>query len=70
VRILEIQRIAWDLMLSEAIAPPDSWMLACATYLDAELWVSHEQEDGFVRTARRLHRDKVFTLEANRDRLP
>jgi hypothetical protein len=54
---------AWQYAHSLRISVADSWFLACAVRYDAELWVSHEHEDGFVDKARKIH-PKVHTLAA------
>ena len=55
--MLKLAPIAWDLMRNGRIPPPDSWFLACAIHWEAELWISHEHQDGFARKAREIHRD-------------
>ena len=69
VRETDFHAAAWDLMQEIEIAPPNAWMLACAIYMDAELWVSHDHADGFVRTAKK-HHDRVFTLAGDPRKLP
>lgn len=40
-----------DLMALQAIAPADSWYVACALQANAELWISHRHSDGLVEKA-------------------
>ncbi len=70
IRELEIQQDAWRLIRDASISLPDSWMLACAASIpNAELWVSHDHSDGFVKSAR-IHHQRVFTLADNPNLLP
>jgi predicted nucleic acid-binding protein len=57
VPVQELLGVALDLVMREKIAAPDSWYVACAIVLGAELWISHEHEDGLVEKARRVHAD-------------
>lgn len=52
---------AWRLTSEHAIAPPDSWYLACAIRRDAELWISHRHADGFADKAAAVH-SRVYVL--------
>jgi predicted nucleic acid-binding protein len=47
-----------------SISPTDAWFLAAAETYGAELWISHDQRDGFASNARRTYgTDNLFTLE-------
>jgi predicted nucleic acid-binding protein len=58
----EIAPRALDLCRNRQISPTDSWYLAAAEESSAELWISHDQKDGFTANARNVY-DKVYTLE-------
>jgi predicted nucleic acid-binding protein len=57
----ELAQDAWRLMTHGSFSAADSWYLACAIHHNAELWLSHEHQDGFVKHAREEHQ-LVFTL--------
>jgi hypothetical protein len=51
------------LVFREKLSPPDSWYVAAAMHADAELWFSHEHQDGSVAIARRhLGNDRIHLL--------
>jgi predicted nucleic acid-binding protein len=60
----EIVPQALDLCRNNQISPTDCWYLAVAEQRSAELWISHDQRDGFAVNARKVY-DKVFTLAQN-----
>ena len=64
-----LRELAWELMLDAGVSPPDSWMLACAIHMDAEIWISHDHADGFVKAAKGRY-EKVFTLQEHQHLLP
>lgn len=56
-----------DLVFKEKLSPPDSWYLAAALHVEAELWFSHAHNDGSVEIARRhLGADRVHVLTTER----
>jgi predicted nucleic acid-binding protein len=60
----KIARRALHHCRANQLSPTDSWYLAAAEESSAELWISHDQKDGFTANARNVY-GKVFTLERN-----
>jgi predicted nucleic acid-binding protein len=58
---------SWELMSRHNLAPPDSLYLACAQLYTAELWISHDQADGFARHARAVYREVYLLSDTDFD---
>lgn len=57
----ELAELAWDLLETHDLSSTDVWFLACAKLMDAELWISHRQQDRFPAAAKSAW-PKVFVL--------